>query len=82
MSSPSDFVRSDGMRTAGASPASARQRPTSRGTPEPEAEVAPIFDSQNLEADPFQGPGDLNDQGPPKEEEIEDLFVDLIDEER
>jgi hypothetical protein len=47
---------------------------------EPEAEVAPIFDSRAQ--DPFQGPGDLTDEGPPKEEEIEGLFVDLIDEER
>jgi general secretion pathway protein A len=49
---------------------------------EPEAEVAPIFDSRGLGADPFRGPGDLPDDGPPKEEEIDGLFVDLIDEER
>ncbi|HKE10324.1 MAG TPA: AAA family ATPase [Myxococcota bacterium] len=77
-----NFGTPDAMRTTGASPAAPRQRPMSRSTPEPEAEIAPIFDSQTLEADPFQGPGDLNDEGPPKEEEIEDLFVDLIDEER
>jgi type II secretory pathway predicted ATPase ExeA len=73
----------------GAAPALAEpSRPLSRpglaqrGGLEPEAEIAPIFDSRSLDADPFQGPGDLSDGGPPKEEEIEGLFVDLIDEER
>jgi type II secretory pathway predicted ATPase ExeA len=78
----SNFGVPDGIRTVGTSPAAARQGPTNRGTAEPEAEVAPIFDSRTLDEDPFQGPGDLTDEGPPKEEEIEDLFVDLIDEER
>ncbi|HME68985.1 MAG TPA: AAA family ATPase [Myxococcota bacterium] len=69
-------------RAAETSRAVARQGPATRATIEPEAEVAPIFDSRTLGADPFQGAGDLPDDGPPKEEEIEGLFVDLIDEER
>lgn len=60
----------------------ARPGSAPRAAIEPEAEVAPIFDSSGLAADPFRGPGDLPDDGPPKEEEIDGLFVDLIDEER
>ena len=59
------------------------RRPTSpQLPPEPDAEVAPIFDSSGVSAEPFPGPADLPDDGPPKDEEIEGLFVDLIDEER
>ncbi len=47
-----------------------------------EAEEAPIFESPALERDPFGEPPGFPDDGPPKEEEIEGLFVDLVDEER
>ncbi|HBZ71767.1 MAG TPA: AAA family ATPase [Deltaproteobacteria bacterium] len=57
-------------------------RPVPQATLEADAEDAPIFEAGSLGADPFQGPGDVSDDGPPKEEEIEGLFVDLIDEER
>jgi len=60
----------------------ARPASAPRATIEPEAEVAPIFESRSLGPDPFRDPDDLPDDGPPKEEEIEGLFVDLIDEER
>jgi type II secretory pathway predicted ATPase ExeA len=47
-----------------------------------EAEEAPIFESPALERDMFGEPPGFPDDGPPKEEEIEGLFVDLVDEER
>jgi len=69
------------MRTSEAPSAAARAMPP-RAASEPDVEVAPLFESGKLDADPFGSSGNIADDGPPKEEEIEGLFVDLIEEER
>jgi hypothetical protein len=70
------------MRTPSELPSATARTVPPRAAIEPDAEVAPIFDSGRADADPFGSSGNIADDGPPKEEEIDGLFVDLIEEER
>lgn len=82
MAPPTPTKRAEAVRAAARGAGSLPESISPASLMVSEAEEAPIFESPSLEQDVFDESPGFPDDGPPKEQEIEDLFVDLVDEER
>ena len=82
MATPTPPKRAEAVRAAARGAGSLPESISPASLMVSEAEEAPIFESPSLEQDVFDESPGFPDDGPPKEKEIEDLFVDLVDEER